>query len=129
MGCLPARKMEEGRKMLFVHMQLLSLSVRPSTSFALDGKRKHKNENGGDAGNLTIKKATRPPQLPCSLYLGGVADLPLTTLWQPAIMNMRTHSVLHVKARPALTQRGSRGAPFRKGTLSLCRRGDRGERG
>ena len=31
------------------------------------------------------KKATRPPQLPCSLHLGGVADLPLTTLWQPAI--------------------------------------------
>ena len=31
------------------------------------------------------KKATRPPQLPCSFHLGGVADLPLTTLWQPAI--------------------------------------------
>ena len=65
----------------------LASEAGPSTSFALDGKRKHENENGGDAGNdLTQSKEGHPASsTSLLLHLGGVADLPLTTLWQPAI--------------------------------------------
>ena len=39
----------------------LASEAGPSTSFALDGKRKHENENGGDAGNdLTQSKEGHP---------------------------------------------------------------------
>ena len=82
--------MEEGRKMHFIHIQLLSLSLggrAPPLPWHLDGKRKHENEMGETLGIIlhNQKKATRPPQLPCCSHLGGVADLSLTTLWQPAI--------------------------------------------
>ena len=109
--------MEEGRKCSLhtYSCSHLASEAGPSTSFALDGKRKHENEMGERLGMIlhNQKKATRPPQLPCSSHLGGVADLPLTTFGSLPFINMRTHSVLHVKVRPALTQR-QRGTLIRR---------------
>ena len=94
----------------------LASEAGPSTSFALDGKQKHENENGGDAGNdLTQSKEGHPASSTSLLFASrrscrSAFDNPLAAC---PFMNMRTHSVLHVKVRPALTQR-QRGALIRR---------------
>lgn len=67
------------------------------------------------------KKTTWPPRLPCSLHPKEFADLPLTTLWQPASYEHGDTRQLHGKVGPALAQEAAKHlqqtGPFAEGIL------------